>query len=98
MEQINVSLQEVSNTASAIRSYNASISEVLNQIKKNMNDLSAYWRSEGSDTLINKFNQFSRKFVEESEVIESYAQFLDKTIATYDSLETVVVTNASNFN
>ena len=42
--------------------------------------------------------EFSGKFIDESEVIESYARFLDSTVNDYDSLESTIVANASNFN
>ena len=48
--------------------------------------------------LLSRFHRFSGKFIDESEVIESYARFLDSTVNDYDSLESTIVANASNFN
>jgi len=97
MDYINITLPEISNVAAQIRNYNANLDEILAYVNKNMNDLNSVWKSEGEEVLIQRFQKFATKFIEESEVIESYAKFLDKTVADYDSLESTIVSNASNF-
>ena len=97
MNELKISLSEVSNTASQIRVYNQRLDETLNYVSKVMNDLNSIWQSDGQTTLIDRFNRFARKFVEEYETFESYAQFLDNTVSDYDSLETTINANASNF-
>ena len=98
MEEIRISLPELSDTASQMRNYNSTLDEILSFVKKTMNDLQAVWDSDGENTLLTSFNKFSTKFIEESEVIESYARFLDDTVNNYDSLESTIVSNASNFD
>lgn len=98
MEEIRISLPELSDTASQMRNYNSTLDEILSFVKKTMNDLQAVWDSDGENTLLTSFNKFSAKFIEESEVIESYARFLDDTVNNYDSLESTIVSNASNFD
>lgn len=98
MDQINISLPEVSNIASQIRSYNSSLDEILSYVNKTMNELNGVWQSDGQERLLAAFQKFSSRFVEESEVLESYASFLDATVSDYDSLESTIVANASNFN
>ena len=39
---------------------------------------------------------FSRRFEEQKEVIESYADFLDMTVLSYETLETTIQSNASD--
>lgn len=97
MEGIKITLPEVSNTASQIRNYNASLDETLSYVSKLMNDLNAYWHSNTEEMLISKFNGFASKFIQESEVIESYAKFLDETVSKYSSLEDTFTANAANF-
>ena len=96
-DSLKISLPEVSNTASAIRNYNNSLDDTLSYVSKLMNELHSVWLSSGEETLLSRFQSFSNKFVSEYEIIESYAKFLDDTVANYDSLESTIVANASNF-
>ena len=98
MDEIRITLAELSDTAAQMRNYNAALDDILSFVKKTMNDLQAVWESDGEYTLLNAFNKFSGKFIEESEVIESYARFLDDTVNNYDSLESTIVSNATNFD
>ena len=98
MDEIRITLAELSDTAAQMRNYNATLDDILSFVKKTMNDLQAVWESDGEYTLLNAFNKFSGKFIEESEVIESYARFLDDTVNNYDSLESTIVSNATNFD
>lgn len=97
MENIKITLPEVSSSASNIRSINASLDEVLASVSKMMNDLSNVWRGTAGETIVNKFQKFTRKFTDESETIEEYAKFLDYTVSSYDSLESTLTSNASSF-
>lgn len=97
MDQIKITLPEVSNVAASIRQQNVNLDETLNYVSTIMNELSNVWRSNGQEMLISKFNNFANKFIIESEVIESYARFLDETVSKYDSLESTITANASNF-
>lgn len=97
MEQINISLSEVSATASQIRVYNSNLDEILSYVNKLMNQINASWYSDGEEMLLNRFNKFAAKFINESQIIENYANFLDETVSSYDSLESTILANASNF-
>ena len=97
MDELRISLPEVSATASQIRNYNSKLDETLSYVNKIMNELNAIWLSEGEETLLARFQKFSQKFLNESEIIENYARFLDETVSSYDSLESTIVANASNF-
>lgn len=98
MDTIKITFPEVSATASQIRSYNANLDDTLSYVSKMMNELNAYWHSNTQELLISKFNKFAMKFIQESEVIESYAKFLDETVAKYSSLEDTFTANAANFD
>lgn len=98
MEQIKITLPEVSNIAGQIRNYNANLDETLSYVSKIMNELNSIWMSDGEEMLLGRFQRFATRFIDESEVIESYAKFLDDTVSKYDSLESTIVANASNFN
>lgn len=95
---IQITLLEVSETASAIRNYNSALDDILNYVNRIMHELNSIWLSDGEEMLLSRFQRFSAKFIDESEVIESYARFLDSTVNDYDSLESTIVANASNFD
>ncbi|MBR4470858.1 MAG: pore-forming ESAT-6 family protein [Erysipelotrichaceae bacterium] len=94
---IRITLPEVAQTATEIRNYNSSLDSILAHVSKIMNELNSIWLSDGEEMLLSRFRKFSNKFIDESEVIESYARFLDSTVTDYDSLESTIVANASNF-
>ena len=98
MVEIKITLDDVSNLSSELRSLNNNMSETLNNVRNMMNELSSYWKSDSGEIIVNKFNTFAKKFDEEQETIESYAKFLDYTVSTYDSLESTIKSNASSFN
>lgn len=97
MEQIKISLSEVTATAAKIRSLSLELDEVLSRTSRLMNELSSVWISPGANSIVERFNVFARKFLEESEAIEAYARFLDYTVTTYDSMEAVIEANAAGF-
>lgn len=97
MDELKISLSDVSSTATQIRNYNSKLDETLSYVNKIMNELNSIWYSEGEETLLGRFQRFSQKFLNESEIIENYARFLDETVSSYDSLESTIVANASNF-
>ncbi len=97
MDQIKISLGEVSNLAAQIRLINTNLDDVLNYVKQLMNELNSVWNSDGATAITNRFMQFSLRFEKESETIENYARFLDYTVASYDSLESTITSNASTF-
>ncbi len=94
---IRIALPELAESAVKIRSCNNDLDGILSYVSKMMNELDAVWLSDGEQMLLSRFRKFSARFVDESEVIESYARFLDNTVADYDSLESTIVANASNF-
>ena len=98
MNEIKITLPEVADTAVMIRNYNATLDSILSYVSKIMNELNSIWMSDGEEMLLARFQRFATKFIDESEVIESYARFLDNTVSDYDSLETSIVANASNFD
>ena len=97
MENIRITLSKVSGAATAIRNINSNMDDVLNNVKKMMNDLSGVWKGTAGETIVRRFNKFATKFIDESETIEEYAKFLDYTVSSYDSLESTLTSNASNF-
>ena len=95
MSNINISLAEVSEAASKMRNYNQIMYEDLQNMKKDINSLDISWISDGSTEIRNRFNMLSAKFDEYKNIIESYVNFLELTVSSYDSLETTITSNAS---
>lgn len=95
MANIQISLQEVQDTANQLRSLNMLMDEELNEMKSEMNRLDSSWISDGSLEIRNKFNLFSSRFEKQKETINQYAKFLDLAVSSYDTLETTITSNAS---
>lgn len=95
MAMINISMNEVSETAGKIRNLNQMMYEELNEMKREMNSLNGSWISDASEEIRNRFNQFSLRFDNQKEVIDSYAKYLDMTVSSYETLEAAVQNNAS---
>ncbi len=96
MEEIKISLADVSACASLIRTINQQMYATLQNMKKEMNDLNSTWISEGGEAIRTRFNTFSSRFDRQKEVIDRYSQFLDFTVNSYDSLETTITSNANS--
>lgn len=95
MANIQISLQEVQDTANQLRSLNMLMDEELNAMKSELNRLDSSWISDGSLEIRNKFNLFSSRFEKQKETINQYAKFLDLAVSSYDTLETTITSNAS---
>ncbi len=95
MPSIKISLAEVSDAASRIRSLNQQMYESLAEMKKEMNSLAGGWESDGAEEIRRRFNLLSARFEEHKSAIDSYARFLDQTVSSYDTLESTITGNAS---
>ena len=95
MANIQISLQEVQDTANQLRSLNMLLDEELNAMKSEMDRLDSSWISDGPLEIRNKFNLFSSRFEKQKETINQYAKFLDLAVSSYDTLETTITSNAS---
>lgn len=98
MENLKITLPEVTQIAAELRRISANIEDSLEFVKREMNSLASCWVSDGSEMLKQRFNHFSQKFAEQKEVIAAYARFLDYAVSSYDSLESTIYNNASNLN
>lgn len=94
---INISTAEVAALATSIRSDNSKMYEDLQTIKKKMEELNNSWQSDAGDAIRTNFLAEAPKFDNYKEIIESYAEFLDQTVARYETDEQTVTTNANQF-
>ncbi len=96
MNNLRISLDTVNECAGKIRMCSAQMYEHLQEMKKEMNSTGNTWISEGGEAIRTRFNQFAGRFDLQKELIESYASFLDRTVETYNTLETTITGNASS--
>ena len=96
-EGINISLDQVLETARTIKTLNNQLAARLDEIKKEMNSLQSTWQSEASNTIITNFNKLESKFQDYKNVIDSYGTFLESTVDSYTQTESSINNNASAF-
>lgn len=97
MEDIKISLAEVTSCAGSIRNLNQRMFESLQSIKREMSSLDGAWMSESGETIRARFMTFANRFENQKELINAYSTFLDFTVSSYDSLETTINSNATSF-
>lgn len=95
MNNLKISLAEVSECAGRIRVLNQQMYDLLTEMKREMNGTNVSWISEAAETIRSRFNQFAMRFDIQKETIDAYARFLDMTVSSYDTLETTITSNAS---
>ena len=96
MPDIKITFEEVRTKTKQIRNDNATLTDTLNSIRQTINNLESQWTSDTSDTIRAKITGMQPKFDTYKEVIESYAKFLDNTVAQYEGTESTLNSNASS--
>ena len=97
MENIRISWNEVRQLASEMREVNQEMIDTLEVTHRKMQSLATIWDSKGSMMIRERFEHFTGRFIEEKAIIDEYVQFLDRTATSYESLETTISQNVSNF-
>ncbi len=95
MDQILISLDEVSATAGRISQVNQQMYDSLQEMKREMNRLEGSWISDAGNLIVAKFNVFSERFEKQKDVIDAYVKFLNLTVSSYESIESAIKTNAT---
>lgn len=97
MDQIQITLAEVTQTAVQVRHCNIQLYENLLAMRKQMNDLEQAWQSPAAQSIREKFNGMLPTFENYREIIDIYAKFLDQTVSAYEQIETAMQQQASSF-
>lgn len=97
-EGISITPEELAGEANNIRRCNNELRNILRDIDNQMGELERTWSSDACDTIMTNFKKLRPKFDAYSEVINSYADFLDKTVQSYQNTEATNVSNASAFD
>ncbi len=95
MDQIHISLDEVTQNANRIQQLSQMMYEQLQGMKREMNRLDESWISNAGNLIVSKFNTFSSRFDRQKDVIDQYVKFLNLTVSSYETLENTIQTNAS---
>jgi len=96
MPDIKITFEEVRQKSQKIRTHNNTLDNTLTEIKNVINKLEADWTSDTSDTIRSKITGMQPKFDTYREVIERYAEFLDKTAEQYETTEGTLQSNAAS--
>ncbi|WP_027088426.1 pore-forming ESAT-6 family protein [Cohnella panacarvi] len=94
---INISLGKLTSTAEQITTLNKNLTDQLEEIRKEVKNLSNSWQSDAATELSRDFESYAPKFEEYREVVKSYATFLMNTAEAYDKTETHIKNNADLF-
>lgn len=97
IDGIQVNTQVLLDTAAKVRNINDIMDDKLLQINKVMNELEASWKSDGANDIRNKINGLKPRFAQYKDVVESYCKFLDTSAQSYETTETTIQSNASQF-
>lgn len=97
MDQLQITLAQVTQTAASIRSQNQQLNSCLQEIGTSMNQLAAYWQSPASEKIRSRFHGMLSVFDNYRSIVESYAKFLDQTVSTYQSMEAQLNASAEGF-
>lgn len=97
MDQLQITLAQVTQTAASIRSQNQQLNSCLQEIGTSMNQLAAYWQSPASEKIRSRFHGMLPVFDNYRSIFESYAKFLDQTVSTYQSMEAQLNASAEGF-
>ncbi|MCM1288466.1 MAG: pore-forming ESAT-6 family protein [Clostridium sp.] len=97
VEGIKISFDEVTQTATSIRTLNTKMTTLLEDAKKEIDNLQSTYQSDSGETIRTKIATQSASFEEYRKVVDAYAQFLDDTIATYQTTENKINANAQQF-
>ena len=97
MDQLQITLAQVTQTAASIRSQNQQLNSCLQEIGTSMNQLAAYWQSPASEKIRSRFHGMLPVFDNYRSIVESYAKFLDQTVSTYQSMEAQLNASAEGF-
>lgn len=87
MADIKISFSEVRAKAAQIRALNQNMSQAISGVKSVLNTIEAEWSSDAADAMAAHMAAMGPKFNSHYEVVESYAKFLDNTVAQYEALE-----------
>ncbi len=96
MPDIKIEFEQVRAKATDIRKHNTNLKAKLEEIRTKIKSLEQSWTSDASDNIRMKIDKEERKILDYSDIVESYATFLDRTASRYEGTESAVKSNADS--
>ena len=87
MAEILVDPQELKNKAGTLKNCAQTISEIVEDVDKEMKSMSIYWEGEAAGSSVQKFEELKKKIETSYENIEKYSKFLENAAADYEHVE-----------
>lgn len=97
MANIQVQTQVLFDTAEKMKSINSNMTEKLEEITREINNLEADWKGDASSEIRTAINALKLKVEEYRAVVDSYAKHLITTARNYESNETTIQSKAETF-
>lgn len=97
MDDLYISLEQLSQSALMIRMHNKKMQECLKDISLSMNTMSSTWQSPSAQTLATRFHSLLPVFEHYDQIVESYASYLESTKQSYETLEEQLQSVANEF-
>lgn len=85
--KLEISTQQLRDTATSIRSYCDSMQRALGDATKTIKGTTDSWKSGGAETLRGQFDTLAPKFNDFYDAVQAYATFLDNTANSYDAAD-----------
>lgn len=85
--KIQVSIEDILNTAAALEQMSASYGETVNRIMNQMNEVQTIWQGSDSQAFTESAAALRPRLQELRQVIDNYAQVLSSSAAAYQDLQ-----------
>lgn len=95
--KIEIDTNTLVTTADKVKTINDGLDSKLADINKKMNELEADWQSDAASDIRAAMNALKPRFAKYKEVVEQYEKFLRNTAQSYESTESAVQANVSEF-
>lgn len=96
MAEMKIDTQRLSTAATDIKNMNGSLNEILGSFSKKVEELQSTWESDAGERTQKAIKNLEPRFEDYRKVLNSYAEYLEKTAESYESTEKTLVNNADN--
>ena len=97
MSNIQVQTQVLLDTAEKVKSINSNMTEKLDEITREINNLEADWKGDASSEIRSAINALKPKMEQYRDVVNDYAQYLINTANNWGDSESAIQSKAETF-
>ena len=97
MSNIQVQTQVLLDTAEKMKSINSNMTEELDEITREINNLEADWKGDASSEIRSAINALKPKMEQYRDVVNDYAQYLINTANNWGDSESAIQSKAETF-